>query len=366
MNPTKNNQVNPTTLSPQNTMADQTAMASQAGASGKSAQTAETDAPIELIKAVPVRHYGRWISAFIVAVIAAMVVQTLTTNPKYEWNVVAETLFQPHIFAAIGWTLALTVLAMLLGIIVAVTMAIMRRSENPVLRIVATVYIWFFRGTPIYTQLIFWGLIGVLYETISIGIPFTGIEFFSFAPYKVFANMQHTMFVCAVLGLGLNEGAYLAEIVRSGLNSVDPGQEEAAKALGMSNGQILRRVILPQAMRVIIPPTGNETISMLKTTSLVTAVPFTLELTYVTNAIGRSSFKPIPYLLVAALWYLVITSILMIGQHYLEQYYGKGAKDYKGGKTQSKRAAHKLRTSRQEAINRAESTYRDPFVEYTP
>lgn len=320
----------------------------------------------QLIKAVPVRHYGRWFSALIAGGIAVMIINTLITNPKYEWGVVREVLFKPQILEAIAWTLALTVLAMILGIIMAVTMAIMRRSLNPVLRAVATVYIWFFRGTPIYTQLIFWGLIGVLYESITVGIPFTGINFFSFSPYGVFDNMQHTMFACAVLGLGLNEGAYLSEIVRSGLNSVDSGQEEAAKALGMSNGQILRRIILPQAMRVIIPPTGNETISMLKTTSLVTAVPFTLELTYVTNAMGQSSFRPVPYLLVAAIWYLLITSILMIGQHYLEQYFGKGTKEFGGEERHTKRRKKKLHHSRQSAINAAQTTYADPFIEYTP
>ncbi|MFC5369984.1 amino acid ABC transporter permease [Arcanobacterium bovis] len=323
-----------------------------------------TDKP-EVISAIPVRHYGRWISAVIVAVIAALILNTLITNPKYEWNVVFATLFKPEIFRAIGWTLLLTVGSMALGIIMAVTMAIMRRSANPVLRWVATVYIWFFRGTPIYTQLIFWGLIGVLYEQISVGIPFTSINFFSFKPYEVFSSMDTTMFVCALLGLGLNEGAYLSEIVRSGLNSVDRGQEEAAKALGMSNSQILWRIVLPQAMRVIVPPTGNETISMLKTTSLVTAVPFTLELTYVTNAIGQSSFKPIPYLLVSAIWYLVITSILMVGQHYLEQYFGRGSQSASTS-PQSRRAKKKQRSSRQQAINAAATTTDDPFIEYTP
>ncbi len=325
----------------------------------------QTDKP-QIIKAIPVRHYGRWISTVIVTLLAIAIINTLITNPKYEWNIVVATLFKPQIFVAIGWTLALTVLSMALGIIMAVTMAIMRRSENPVLRGVATVYIWFFRGTPIYTQLIFWGLIGVLYESITIGIPLTDINFLSFAPYKIFSDMQYTMFACAVLGLGLNEGAYLSEIVRSGLNSVDKGQEEAAKALGMRNGQILRRIILPQAMRVIIPPTGNESISMLKTTSLVTAVPFSLELTYTTNAMGQSTFKPIPYLLVAAIWYLIVTSILMVGQHYLEQYFGRGANSANTPEFISKRAKAHLRTSRQKAINAAHTTQDDPFIEYTP
>lgn len=324
--------------------------------------TADTTDHPEVINAVPVRHYGRWISAAVVAVIVVMIANALITNPKWEWPIVFDTLFKPQILRAVLWTLALTVGAMVLGIIMAVTMAIMRRSDNPILRGVATVYIWFFRGTPIYTQLIFWGLIGTLYQTITVGIPWTGVDFFSFEPDRLTSNLQHTMFIYAVLGLGLNEGAYLSEIVRTGLNSVDAGQEEAAKALGMSKGQILRRIILPQAMRVIVPPTGNETISMMKTTSLVSAVPFTLDLTYTTNAMGFSSFKPIPFLLVAALWYLVITSILMVGQHYIETYYGKGVQSTGPTTTGSRRRRKKLHTSRQQAIAQAGTTREDPLL----
>lgn len=316
----------------------------------------------ELIHAVPVRHWGRWISAAVVAVIAYAILNQLIVNPQFQWDVVWANLFKIQIVKAVGWTLALTVAAMVLGIILAVTMAIIRRSENPVLRSVATAYIWFFRGTPIYTQLIFWGLIGTLFPTITVGIPGV-IDFFTFAPNTIFTERQYTMFLFAVLGLGLNEGAYLAEIVRSGLNSVDPGQEEAAKALGMSNGMILRRIVLPQAMRVIVPPTGNETISMLKTTSLVTAVPLSLELTHVTNASGFSSFKPIPFLIVAAIWYLVITSVLMVGQYYLEKFYGRGAGS--GAQTPNARGK-KARAGRQAAINASRTTTDDPFAEYTP
>lgn len=318
----------------------------------------------EVIEAVPVRHWGRWVSAIVVAFIAYGIINQLIVNPQFQWGVVADNLFKPQIFNAVKWTLLLTVGAMVLGIILAVTMAIMRRSENPVLRWVATTYIWFFRGTPIYTQLIFWGLIGTLFPTITVGIPFTGIDFFTFNPNALFADRQHTMFVFAVLGLGLNEGAYLSEIVRSGLNSVDAGQEEAAKALGMSKRQIMSRIILPQAMRVIVPPTGNETISMLKTTSLVTAVPLSLELTHVTNAMGFSSFQPVPFLIVAAIWYLAITSILMVGQYYLEKYYGKGAATENNPARRGK--ARKTNNSRQAAINAAGTTKEDPFVEYTP
>lgn len=272
----------------------------------------------ELIRARPVPRPSLWIWAGIVLVLGAMFIHGLFTNPNYRWDVVAQYLLDPRILSGVGWTLILTVAAMLLGIVMAVTTAVMRMGTNPVLRGVSWLYIWFFRGTPVYTQLVFWGLIGVLYPRLSLGIPF-GPEFFVFTTYDVINAT-----VAAILGLGLNEGAYLSEIVRSGLSSVDKGQWEAANALGMKRSTTLRRIIVPQAMRVIVPPTGNETISMLKTTSLVLAVPFSYDLTFVSNAIGNKNFLPIPLLLVAAIWYLFITSILMVGQARLEAYYGRG------------------------------------------
>ena len=251
-------------------------------------------------------------------VLAAMAANALITNENFRWDVVWLYLRDIVVIRGVMWTLVLTFGSMAIAVVLAVVLAMMRRSDNPVMRWVSWVWIWFFRGTPIYTQLIFWGLLAVLYPRLSLGIPF-GPEFFSFRTDDVL-----TAFWLALLGLALNESAYLAEIVRAGLTSVDPGQTEAAKALGMKDGKIMRRVVLPQAMRVIVPPTGNETISMLKTTSLVVAVPFTFELTYATSAIGNRNFLPIPLLVIAALWYLLITSILMVGQHYLEQYYGRG------------------------------------------
>lgn len=260
----------------------------------------------------PVFQPGRLISVILVAVIVILIISTLTTNPNYHWDKVGEYLFHPTMIRGIGYTLLLTIAAMFIGVILAITMAIMRQSPNPVLKSVAWFYIWFFRGTPIYTQLIFWGLLPTLYPLISFGSLQIDIK-----------TVWDTMWA-AIFGLGLNEGAYLAEIVRAGLKSVDQGQWEAATALGMKRSLIMRRIILPQAMRVIVPPTGNETISMLKTTSLVSAVPFTLELTFAAQALGRQIFLTVPMLICAAIWYLVITSILMVGQHYLEKYFGKG------------------------------------------
>lgn len=310
--------------------------------------------PPELIKARPVPRPSLWVCAVIVLVLVAMLVHGLFTNENYRWDVVAQYLFDPRILSGVGWTLVLTVAAMVLGIIMAVLTAVMRLGTNPILRGVAWVYIWFFRGTPIYTQLVFWGLVGVLYPRLSLGIPF-GPEFFTVNTYDVINAT-----VAAILGLGLNEGAYLSEIVRSGLNSVDKGQWEASTALGMKRSTTLRRIIIPQAMRVIVPPTGNETISMLKTTSLVLAVPFALELQFVSNAIGNKEFLPLPLLIVAGLWYLFITSILMVGQARLEAYYGKGFDD------DSPRRKTKGMSRRQQAILAAGTVKADPNLEVTP
>lgn len=273
---------------------------------------------ITLIEAKPVPRPGRWISAVIVAIFALLLAKGFITNDNYQWDVVGKWLFSKTIVSGVVYTLILTVIAMIIGTILAITFAIMRQSINPVLRWVATAYIWFFRGTPIYTQLIFWSLLPTLYPQIELGIPFAP-PFVSFDTATYF-----TPFWMAFVGLGLNEGAYLAEIIRAGLLSVDKGQWEAATALGMPRSMIFRRIILPQAMRVIVPPIGNETISMLKTTSLVSAIPFTLELTFVASTKGQSLFQPVPLLIAAALWYLFITSILMWIQAHIERYFGKG------------------------------------------
>ena len=277
---------------------------------------------VELLDAKPVPRPGRWVSAIIVAILAAMAIHGLITNVNFQWGVVFQWLFSASIMQGVAFTIILTVLAMAVGTVLAITMAIMRQSVNPVLRWVAMAYIWFFRGTPIYTQLIFWSLMPTLYPSLSVGVPFLGTLLgwevsFDTATY-------FTPFWMAFVGLGLNEGAYLAEIMRAGLLSVSNGQWEAATALGMPRATIFRRIILPQAMRVIVPPIGNETISMLKTTSLVSAIPFTLELTFIARQRGQATFAPVPLLIAAAIWYLVITSLLMVIQSMIEKHFGKG------------------------------------------
>jgi polar amino acid transport system permease protein len=327
------------------------------------ARPVDDDPVPDRIHAVPVPRPGRWISAVVLLVLAAMAVHGLVTNENFRWDVVWLYLRDVVVIRGVGWTLLLTFGSMVIAIVLAVALAVMRRSDNPVMRSVSWGYIWFFRGTPIYTQLVFWGLLAVLYPRLSLGIPF-GPEFFEFRTQDVI-----TAFWAALLGLALNEAAYLAEIVRAGLGSVDPGQTEAAKALGMKDSKILTRVVLPQAMRVIVPPTGNETISMLKTTSLVLAVPFTLDLTYATGAIGNRTFLPIPLLIVAAIWYLLITSILMVGQHYVERYYGRGFGSQTGARRRRGRGPSGnggRRPNRQDLIAASGTTKRDPFLEVTP
>jgi polar amino acid transport system permease protein len=254
----------------------------------------------------------------IVLVIAVALVNSAATNSRFEWSVVGDYLFDHRIISGLRVTLELTVIAMAIGVVLGVLLAVMRLSPNKLVSGASWLYIWFFRGTPVLVQLLFWYYIAALYPQIDIGVPFGP------AVIHADANTLIVAFTAAVLALGLNEGAYMAEIVRAGIISVDEGQSDAARSLGMTRLQTMRRIVLPQAMRVIIPPTGNETISMLKTTSLVSviAVP---DLLYAAQEIYSVNFKTIPLLIVASIWYLVCTSVLYVGQYYLERYYGRGA-----------------------------------------
>jgi polar amino acid transport system permease protein len=277
------------------------------------------------IKAVPVRHPGRWIAAAIVVVVAASIVRSIVTgagsktvpNSGFQWHVVGHYLFDPRILHGVVATIYVTFLAMVIGILLGVLAAIMRLSPNPIVSGASWLYIWFFRGTPLLVQIIFWYNLAALFPTISLGIPF-GPSF-----VHAHANSIITILVAGLLALGLNEGAYMSEIVRAGIISVDEGQTQAAQSLGMSRLQIMRLIVLPQAMRVIIPPTGNETISMLKNTSLLSVISFT-ELLFGAQTIYDVNYKVIPLLIVASIWYLVMTSVLYVGQYFIERRYGRG------------------------------------------
>jgi polar amino acid transport system permease protein len=274
----------------------------------------------EAIRAIRLKHPWRITVAVILIVLVVLFVLDAAQRKAYDWPDVGKYLFDQRISQAALVTLELTVLSMVIGIVLGLIVAVMRLSPNPVMKAVAWVYLWIFRGTPVYVQLVFWGLITLIYNSFIIGVPFV----------HTWATIPITwvppLFFISVVGLSLNEAAYMAEIVRAGLLSVDNGQEEAAKALGMSWGQTMRRIVVPQAMRIIIPPTGNEVISMLKTTTLVAAVPFTLDLFGRARDISAETFVPIPLLIVASLWYLFFTSILMVGQYFLEKRFARGTR----------------------------------------
>jgi polar amino acid transport system permease protein len=274
--------------------------------------------PAGQIRAIPVRHWGRWVFAVVVLLLVVWLATAVVSSHFAKWDQVRHYLTGPTILGGLVNTIVLSVTAQLVGIGLGLALAVMRLSRNSVLSTVSSFYIWFFRGTPVLVQLIFWYNIGIVFQTFTIAVPFTGITLFS-RPM----NDVMTPFMAALFGLGLNEGAYMAEIVRAGILSVDEGQSEAAGALGMTSGQTMRRIVLPQAVRVIIPPTGNEFISMLKTSSLATVTTYG-ELMRRASDIYATNFLVIELLIVVSIWYLLLTSIASVGQYYLERRYARG------------------------------------------
>lgn len=282
------------------------------------AVTAQHDQPD--IRVAHRMHPGWWVLVIFVVLCVVSLVEMLLTNQNLQWPVVREYLFDSRILQGVLMTIWLTVLAMLFGILLGIITAVMRLSPIKILSSVAWAYTWFFRGTPLLVQIIFWYNIAALFPTVSIGIPIFGPVFWS-----ADSNNVITPFIAVILALSLNEGAYMSEIVRGGIISVDHGQVEAGSALGMRSSRVMRRIVLPQAMRVIIPPTGNQVIGMLKSTSLV-SVASIAELLYSTQQIYAQNFQTIPLLIVASLWYLVLTSVLMTVQYYIERRYARGAR----------------------------------------
>jgi polar amino acid transport system permease protein len=275
------------------------------------------------IQAVPLRHYKRWAVALLLLVALAGIAVDAASREAYEWASFRKYLFDPRVVKASLVTLELTLLSMFFAIVLGIALGVMRRTDNPIFKNFAWLFIWIFRGTPVYVQLVFWGLFSTIYKQVFIGIPWVHIGDFQLG-FHITLSQTASLFWIAVLGLTLNEAAYMAEIVRGGLLSVDSGQEEAAKSIGMSSWKTMRYIVIPQAMRVIIPPTGNEVISMLKTTSLVTAVPLVTDLYARTRDISNETYNPIPLLLVACTWYLIYTSVLMVAQYFLEKRFGRG------------------------------------------
>lgn len=260
------------------------------------------------------QHPWRWVSGAIILFVLGMLVYSAITNPRFRWDVIGLYFRDTSIAQGIQVTLMLTVVCMLLGIVLGVVLAVMRLSVNPVVRGAAGLYVFFFRGTPVLVQLLLWYNLAALYPDITFGIPGVHLN----------ANEIVTPLMAAILGLGLNEAAYMSEIVRAGILSVDQGQSEAAGALGLNRLQTMVKVVLPQAMRVIIPPTGNETIGMLKQTSLVSVLAVS-ELLYSTQVIYAKNFQVIPMLIVASLWYIIMTTVFTLGQSWLENRFSRGS-----------------------------------------
>ncbi|MFE1291610.1 amino acid ABC transporter permease [Streptomyces sp. NPDC058751] len=274
-------------------------------------KTPAASVPPEQIKAIPVRHYGRWVAGVLVIAALGLIVLAFS-NANINYDIIPDYLFDEGILSGVWHTLYISVLAMVLGLALGVILAVMRMSSNPVTSTVAWLYIWFFRGTPVLVQLLLWYNIALVFPVLNLGF------------YKDEMNQVMTPFLAALLGLGLNEAAYMSEIVRAGIQSVDQGQTEASHALGMTQGKTLRRVVLPQAMRVIVPPTGNEFINMLKTSSLAYAVQFNETIKAATD-ISSTSLAVVEMYFVASIWYLALTSVFSVFQYYLERRYARGS-----------------------------------------
>ncbi|MCQ4161827.1 amino acid ABC transporter permease [Roseomonas sp. GC11] len=282
----------------------------------------ESSAPIDVTAARRPFPWGNLAAWVVVLVLAAQAAVTVATNRNFEWPVVGEWFTEESILRGLGVTLGMTVVAMVLGTAIGIVLAVARMAQSRLLSGLAGLYIWFFRGTPLLVQLIFWYNLSTLFPRLSIGIPF-GPELWSWKTNDVI-----TPLTAAIAGLALNEAAYMAEVVRGGLLSVDSGQWLTARAFGMSRARALRRIILPQAMRAIIPPTGNQLISMIKATSLVSVIAMA-DLLYSAQSVYNRTFQVIPLLLVAVLWYLLITSILNVVQGAIERHYARS--DAEGG-----------------------------------
>lgn len=265
-------------------------------------------------------RYGRLISWIAVLCVAANVGWLVATNPNFEWGVVGTWFTEASVLQGLQVTLGLTVVSMIAGTLLGLLLAVARLADNRLLSGLAGLYIWFFRGTPLLVQLIFWYNMSTLFPAITLGVPFGGPQLASWN-----TNDLITPLTAAIAGLALNEAAYMAEIIRAGLQSVDSGQVETTQAFGMSRARALRRIIIPQAMRSIIPPTGNQLISMIKATSLVSVIAMG-DLLYSVQSIYNRTFEVIPMLMVAVIWYLLITSVLNVGQSAIERYYSRGVR----------------------------------------
>jgi polar amino acid transport system permease protein len=261
---------------------------------------------------IRLRRPWRWLGAAVILLLGSMFVHMLVTNPNLQWHVIGHYLFSHEILSGILRTLELTALAMVFGLVLGVVVAVMHLSTNPILQWVSIGWIWFFRGVPPLVQLIFWYNLASLVQSVSVGVPFGP----SFASWD--SNSIITPYTAAILGLAFTESAYAAEMIRAGIQAVSRGQTEAAASLGMTDGQAMRRIVLPQALRIVIPPIGNDTISMLKFTSLVSVLALP-DLLFSAQQIYSRTYQTIPLLMVATLWYLALTTVLTWAEHVVEK-----------------------------------------------
>jgi polar amino acid transport system permease protein len=275
-------------------------------------ETTPSRHPLPDTVALP-HYYGRWATAACIAVLLYLIIRSLANNQNLAWHVVGEYIFNGQILIGLRQTLLLSVISMLLAIVVGIAFGFCRLSGNPILRYGGTLYIWVFRSVPALIQILFWGNIALFAPVITIGIPGTNISF-----YSVSTNDVISVFTASVIALTLANGCYLAEIVRSGILSVDDGQRVAARALGLGWWQTQRKVVLPQAVRIILPPTGNRFIGLLKETSLVSVIAGG-DLLGTAENISGLNLRTIELLIVAAIWYLVVTSLSSLGQSVMER-----------------------------------------------
>ncbi|WP_432452438.1 MULTISPECIES: amino acid ABC transporter permease [unclassified Agarivorans] len=278
----------------------------------------------ENLMVVPLRHPVRVIASILTVLIVAFLINGAISNPELQWPVVSKYLFHPMIVKGLWMTIVLTIVIMLLATSIGLIAALMMMSSSKLLTIPARIFVWFFRGTPALVQLVLWYNLAILVKEFSLWLPGLGTVF------SVATNDIMTPFVAATIALSLHESGYMAEIIRSGLNSIDKGQTEAAACLGMTPSLLTRRIIIPQAMRLIIPPTGNETINLLKTTSLVSIIAVG-DLFYSAQAIYARTFETIPLLIVVTFWYLLMVSLMSMGQSYLERYFGREERSHSKG-----------------------------------
>jgi polar amino acid transport system permease protein len=284
----------------------------------------ESDADLLAAKVVPRRRPGQWVAAAVVLVLVAMVVNTLITNPRFQWDVVAAYFTEASILRGLLLTVWLTAAVMVCGYVLGIVLAVMRLSSNPVLSTISFGYVWLIRSVPPLVQLLFWYELASLYPQLSLGIPF-GPSFVTVPTAHLFTGL-----LAAFVGLTLDVGAFSAEIIRGGLLAVEKGQTEAAQSLGLSGRRIFRRIVLPQAMPAIIPASGNLLIGMLKATAIVSVIAVQ-DLLYSAQLIYNQNFLIIPLLLVATIWYIVLTTLLSIGQYFVERHYARGSARGGGG-----------------------------------